>query len=101
MIGPEPVIGPGHFRTVTSDGVHATSWPASNLLRWDESTADFLAEVPPAEQRAALRQIEREVARWREQQTDAQACWSRRESKTPYHRPIAAAQAIVEHLGPR
>jgi hypothetical protein len=59
---------------------------------------DLLDEVPPERRGAALRQIQREVERWRAQQTPEQAEWERRRREIPQRGTIAAAEAIIERL---
>lgn len=93
----QPVIEPAQLRAVPTEPGRG-EWSPATLLRWGRSVHDLLNEVSPERRGAALRQIQREVERWRAQQTPEQAEWERRRREVPQRGTLAAAQAIVEHL---
>lgn len=93
----QPVIEPARLRLVPAEPA-GEGWSPARLLNWNESVRDLLDEVPPERRRAALRQIQREVERWRAQQTPEQAEWVRRSRGIPQRGAIAAAEAIVAYL---
>jgi hypothetical protein len=68
------------------------------LLRWNSCVGDFLAEVPEARRRSALRRVSAEVAEWRTRQSCDQAEWCENASKASYCGLLAAVDEIVRRL---
>ena len=90
---PERVIEPGQLREAAAEAS-----PTRDPLFYNEHVAEFLADVPDRQRRAALRRIERDAAEWASRLSPAQRRWVIERRRRRYRGTVATAEVIVAEL---